>query len=489
MAAAVLLSLFSLLVAGLVAAPAALATDCASEACFDALPVDRSWRGAIDLDDVPNRYQGAGITVASIDTGVTPNVDLGPRLLARVDFTDDHDGLDTLGHGTHIAGLIAGSGVVMESQEGAAPEANLVSVKVAGWDGATDASTVIAALRWVVSNKDRYGIRVVSLAWGTDARSAVEGDPLAAAVERAVDAGLVVVVAAGNRGPGRVTRPGDDASVITVGAADVHGTAAGGDDTIAPFSSFGTIGGDRKPDLLAPGVSLISDRAPGSTVDAAHPGARVGDRLFKGSGTSQAAGIVAGVAARIIEANPGLTPAQVKAALVRSGDRRLAGPAAGAGLIDAWVAVGSVLPFKRSGPLSALPEVTALAATLPVGRSTGLGSLAAARGSAPLVADVDGDGLPDDLAGEVDALGAPWTPLSLREPWTAATWAATAWAPRVAEIAGSAPAPPWTGPSAPLLAWDAAYWGARGLDDAGFDARYWGARYWGARYWGTGAWE
>ena len=181
MAAAVLLSLLSLLGAGLMAAPAALATDCTSEACFDALPVDRSWRGAIDLDDVPNRYQGAGITVASIDTGVTPNVDLGPRLLARVDFTDDHDGLDTLGHGTHIAGLIAGSGVVMESQEGAAPEANLVSVKVAGWDGATDASTVIAALRWVVSNKDRYGIRVVSLAWGTDARSAVEGDPLAAA--------------------------------------------------------------------------------------------------------------------------------------------------------------------------------------------------------------------------------------------------------------------------------------------------------------------
>ena len=250
-----------------------------------------------------------------------------------MDFTDDHDGLDHFGHGTHMAGLIAGDGTTSdEAFEGAAPEANLVSVKVASWDGATDASTVIAALQWVVSNRARYGIRVVNLSWGTDAVQPADVDPLDAAVERAWRAGLVVVVSAGNAGPaaGTVTKPGDDPFVITVGAADT-GRHRGSRRRYRrrllqprPDRRAAT----RKPDLLAPGVSMVSDRAPGSTIDTFRADARLGDALFKGTGTSQAAAVVSGVVARMIEASPGITPDQVKAALMGTAGGRWPAPTA-----------------------------------------------------------------------------------------------------------------------------------------------------------------
>jgi subtilisin family serine protease len=170
--------------------------------CFDALPADSAWASAIKLPDVPNRWKGDGVTVASIDTGRDPERrprrppprprGLHGRPRRARPLRPRH------AHGR----LIAGDGTTSdEAFEGAAPEANLVSVKVASWDGATDASTVIAALQWVVSNRARYGIRVVNLSWGTDGVQPADADPLDAAVERAWRAGLVVVVSAGNAGP------------------------------------------------------------------------------------------------------------------------------------------------------------------------------------------------------------------------------------------------------------------------------------------------
>ncbi len=159
---------------------------------------------------------------------MTPSADLGTRLLARIDLTSEGDGLDHYGHGTHMAGLIAGNGSLAGgAYPGAAPEAGLVSVKVAGWDGATDVSTVIAGLQWAVSNRARYGLRVVNLSYGTDGVQETDRDPLDFAVEQAWRAGLVVVVSAGN-GAGAVSKPGDDPFVITVGAADINGTATVG---------------------------------------------------------------------------------------------------------------------------------------------------------------------------------------------------------------------------------------------------------------------
>ncbi len=464
--------------------PAARAGDYACVAadplCFDRLPRDDTWERAIRLPAVPNWWEGDDVAVASIDTGVYPNRDLGSRLRARLDFTSDGDGIDHFGHGTHIAGLIASDGTSSErAYEGAAPEADIVSLKVAGWDGATDVTTVIAALQWATSNRYKYGIRVVNLSWGTDGAQPADIDPLDAAVERAWRAGLVVVVSAGNTAAS-VTKPGDDPHVITVGAADIGASAANDDDTVAPFSARGP---GAKPDVVAPGVSLISDRARGSTIDLFNPGARVGWSLFKGTGTSQAAAIVSGVAARMLDANPSLTPDQVKAALMKTTGGRLAGEGGGAGLIDAGLAVDSIKPSNEPGSLPSLDGPAPA-------ESTGTGTLDGARGEFAVTGDLDGDGTPEELSGEVDALGAEWDPDAFMETeWTAETWAQSPWAPLVTEVSGSTPAPTTTGSAAPLLAWDPSYWGTHSPQEAGWDARYWGARYWGARYWGTDAWQ
>jgi len=459
-------------------------------ACYDALPPEAAWQRAIGLDRVPNKYQGDGVTVASIDTGVTPTPNLGARLLARVDLTRDRDGIDHFGHGTHMAGVIAGGGVTtLEAFEGSAPETSIVSVKVAGWDGATDVSTVIAALQWVVSNHARFNIRVVNLSWGTDASRGYGVDPLDRAVERAWEAGLVVVVAAGNQGPaaGTISKPADDPYVVTVGAADTNGTADDADDTIAAFSSRGpTADGAGKPDLLAPGVSIVSDRAPGSTIDLFRPAARVGPTMLKGSGTSQAAAVVSGVAARMLDVDPTLTNDEVKGVLTATADRRLAGPGGGAGTVDAFAATTAVTPPKR-GPMPALPVANA-----GLTRSTGAGPLEASRGTLHVVGDLDGDGTADPLTGEVDALGRPWDASAYAaSEWTQATWVASPWARLATELAGAASATAAAapvGPVAPLLAWEPGYWGAASAPDAGFDAKFWTAKFWTAKFW-TGEWQ
>ncbi len=372
--------------------------------CYDGLPPDVTWEGAVRLDQVPGRYKGDDIGVALIDTGVTPSPDLGGRLLGRVDLTSEGDGLDRYGHGTHMAGLIAGNGArAFGTYEGAGPEANLVSVKVAGWDGATDVSSVIAALQWTVANRARYGLRVVNLSYGTDGIQPADRDPLDYAVERAWRAGLAVVVSAGNT-PGVISKPGDDPFVITVGAADVHGTAARDDDTVAPFSGSA----DGKPDLLAPGMSLPSIRAPGSTVDALNPAARVGEWYFKGSGTSQAAAVVSGVIARMLEADPALTPDQLKGILVATAAGTPVGGDAGAGLVDAAAAVARATPVRRG------PPVEPPRANAGVVRSSGLGSIEASRGTDPVYADLDGDGVADPVQGETDVLGRAWDAGRLR---------------------------------------------------------------------------
>lgn len=439
-----------------------------------------TWQGAVRLDQVSDRYRGSGVGVALIDTGVTPSADLGGRLLARVDLTPEGDGIDHYGHGTHMAGLIAGDGTFAGgAAEGAAPAANIVSVKVAGWDGATDVTTVIAGLRWAVANRDRYGLRVINLSYGTDSLQQPDSDPLDYAVERAWAAGLAVVVSAGNDA-GPVSKPGDDPFVITVGAADVHDTVSVADDTVAAFSSVGP----RKPDLVAPGVSLVSLRAPGSTVDVFNETARVGDAYFKGSGTSQATAVVSGVIARMIDGNPALTPDQIKGALIASANGVLTGPGAGAGLVDADQAMSSTNPSKKgkgSGPI--IPR-----ANRGVVASTGLGSIAASRGTEPVVADLDADGVPEPVTGEVDVLGNPWDAAAFAAtPWTAAAFAASPWTPLTTELTAAATLPAAAAP--PRVAWEARHWGATDWVSAGWDAQAWAARHWGARHWGAFGWQ
>jgi len=223
---------------------------------YDSSPPNTVWQRVIGLTKVPAKYKGTGITVALLDTGLTDTPDLGTRVLARVDLTPDHDGFDRFGHGTHMAGIIAGSGAASAGKwTGVAPNANLVSVKVAGADGSTDVSEVIAGLQWVYSHKAQYGIRVLNLSFGTDGIQPYLLDPLDFALEQLWKAGIVVVVAAGNRGPipGTISKPGDDPFVITVGGVDLRNTLGQLDDQVAPFSSLGpTRSGLVSPSTVGP---------------------------------------------------------------------------------------------------------------------------------------------------------------------------------------------------------------------------------------------
>jgi serine protease AprX len=179
-------------------------------------------------------------------------------------------------------------------------------------------------------------IRVLNLAFGAPTDGSYQNDPLALAVEAAWKNGVVVIASAGNGGPGSdgLDSPAYDPYVVAVGAEDTAGTVDKGDDGVAEFSSRGTV--QRSPDLIAPGVGIISLRVPGGFLDEEFPGARVGERLFRGSGTSQAAAVVSGASALILQRRPGLTPDELKAALRVSADP-IAGTTpllAGLGVLD-----------------------------------------------------------------------------------------------------------------------------------------------------------
>ena len=270
---------------------------------------------------------GSGITVALIDSGVVPVPGLnGPgKVINGIDLSfdsqsDDLRYMDTYGHGTHLAGIIAGDNSATGFQ-GMAPGATLLNVKVANHEGAVDVSQVIAAIDWVIQHRNDNGmnVRVITLAYGTDSTQDWKVDPLAAAVERAWRAGIVVVVASGNDGNEHAMRnPAMNPYVIAVGASNSNETAATSDDYAAFFTNCGT--SSRHIDVLAPGRSIISLRNPGSVADVEHPEARIGDDMFLGSGTSQAAAVVAGAVALILDEYPNLTPDEVKGALIDATD-------------------------------------------------------------------------------------------------------------------------------------------------------------------------
>ena len=320
------------------------------------------YRKTVRADDLNTAgYTGRGVTVALIDTGVTGVSDLAGRILP---VTDDVTGVvtacqnmsgestcdDSYGHGTFVAGIIAGNGAASAgAYKGVAPEANILSVKIAGRSGAADVSNVLAAIQWVVNFKDRYGVKVLNLSLGTDSTQSYRVDPMNFAVEKAWQAGITVVVSASNRGPDprTISKPGDDPFVITVGAVDDRGTSATSDDSLPNFSSRGPTAADGlpKPDVTAPGAHVVSLRAPGSAVDQNFPN-YVDGAYRKGSGTSFSAGVVSGAAALIAQANPVATPDRIKYALTSTA-RRVASTdamAVGAGEIDASAAALSAPP-------------------------------------------------------------------------------------------------------------------------------------------------
>jgi serine protease AprX len=303
---------------------------------------------------------GSGIGVAILDSGIAPHPDLAGRIVASVDLTSGLPGeplvapADPGGHGTHVAGLVAGDGTASGGAfTGVAPRANLVDVRVIGSSGATTVSTLIRGMQWVLAHRATYNIRVVNLSAGAPVATSYKTDPLAAAVEVLILAGVTVVVSAGNNGPGdaTITTPGSDPYVVTVGAIDDNATTTLDDDTFPSWSSRGPTPIDlvAKPELVAPGRKMVSLRSPGSTLDVALPDRQVAglDPLapayFRLSGSSMAAPVVSGVVALMLEKNPALTPAQVKHRLKTTVTPLAYGSAmtTGAGLVNAVAAVGS----------------------------------------------------------------------------------------------------------------------------------------------------
>ena len=265
---------------------------------------------------------GSGVGVALIDTGVTPTPGLAAsHVVYSPDFAGDGNVSDEYGHGTFMAGLIAGNGTAgTGAVAGVAPGATLVSVKVAGAAGTTTLGKVLDGISWAVANRNQYNIKVMSISFGADIPVPPAMNPLDAAVEMAWASGITVVAAAGNNGTGNVTSPGDDPWVVTVGAETT---------TAVPVASESWSGSSAsKPDVFAPGQSVISLRDPGSTIDLANPSAEVGSNYFVGSGTSMATALTAGAAAILIVDHHGATPDDIKGALIAASDTpKLAGHA------------------------------------------------------------------------------------------------------------------------------------------------------------------
>ncbi|MCW2967066.1 MAG: hypothetical protein JWM71_838 [Solirubrobacteraceae bacterium] len=286
-------------------------------------------------DDADPAGGGRGVTVAVIDTGIsgalpdfrTSASDATSRVIASAVTNPDATTEDDLyGHGTHVAGLIAGNGALRAAGDplrgqyvGAAPRANLVSVKVSDDQGATSLIDVIYGVQFAVDHKSDYGIRVINLSLNSETAESYTTDPLDAAVESAWLHGIVVVTAAGNRGTDSDAvdyAPGNDPYVITVGAVDDQATKRTSDDQITDWSSRGvTQDGFAKPDVVAPGAHIVGPYAPNSGFGTECPSCIVDGQYFKVGGTSMSTGIVSGIVADLIELHPSWTPDQVKGAL------------------------------------------------------------------------------------------------------------------------------------------------------------------------------
>jgi len=422
-------------------------------------------------------YTGQGVGVALIDSGVTPvdglstqgKVVNGPDLsFESQDPSLEY--LDTFGHGTHMAGIIAGRDTEATSVSssdtthffGMAPDAQIVSVKVADAQGQTDVSQVLAAIDWVVQHQYDNGmnIRVLNLSYGTDSSQSYVLDPLAYAAEQAWDHGIVVVVAAGNQGHNSdgLEDPAIDPYVIAVGASNTDNTMYVRYHQPASFTSEGD--GTRNPDLSAPGVHIPSLRVPGSFIDQQFGAtAAVANRFFLGSGTSQAAAVVSGAAALLLSQHPELTPDQVKA-MLDGNAHSMFGPATlkGSGELN----LGAVLNAPVPNAVQSWPQ------------SNGSGSLEASRGSHHVV-DVNGVA----LTGEQDIFGNAVNTQAL----AAAEQNGTAWSGGVFNGAS------WSGASWSGASWSGASWSGASWSGASWSGASWSGASWSGASWSGASWS
>ncbi len=286
--------------------------------------------------------KGEGVTVAVIDSGVSALKDFqvdptkakpDTRILQRLVFTNGPaNNLDIYGHGTHVAGIVGGSGYLSSGRyAGIAPHVNLVSLRISDDTGKSYESDAVNAMQWVLQNKNTYNIRVVNLSINSATESSYHTSPMSAAAEILWFNGIVVVASAGNTngsgGPKWVNAsPAHDPFIITVGASNEMGTTSPTDDAVTTFSAFGTTqDGFVKPDIIAPGKDIVSVLSNSGGWGSQYPERVVEGDYFRLSGTSMAAPMVAGAAALLLQDEPNLTPDQVKFRLLNGSGRTIAG--------------------------------------------------------------------------------------------------------------------------------------------------------------------
>ena len=387
--------------------------------------------------------------------------------------------LDTFGHGTFMAGIIAGhdpgvrpTATDQTSFMGVAPDARIVSVKVTDARGLTDVSQVIAGIDWVVQHRNDAGlnIRVINLSFGTDSTQSFKVDPLAFAAEVAWRAGIVVVVSAGNNGTAgsQLTMPALDPNLLAVGAADMNGQSSASAASVPSFSSRGN--GIRNPDVLAPGAHVQSLRDPNSYIDTTYGSSgRIDDRFFRGSGTSEAAAYVSGSVAQLLQQRPNLTPDQVKALLVSSANKipYTDSKAQGAGVIDIVDALAKAIPSTSQY----------------FGFSTGTGSLDKSRGSNRLVLngvtlsgerDIFGNAFDSAAMAYGEVTGHTWS----GGVWNGSTWSGSTWS------GGD-----WTGHTWSANDWSGHTWSCDDWATGTWTGSTWSGSTWSGSTWSGAVWS
>ena len=439
-------------------------------------------------------YTGAGVDVALIDTGVAPvdglttpgKIIYGPDLSLESQAPNLRN-LDTNGHGTFMAGLIAGKDSTLtapyasapaSAYRGMAPDARILSLKVGVADGGTDVTQVIAAIDWVVQHRTDNGlnIRVINLSYGTNSLQASTVDPLSYAVEQAWKQGIVVVAAAGNTGyqkgqgaPG-LADPAYNSYVIGVGGYDSMGTVAVKDDEMGAYSA-GSNGSCKckEPDFLAIGSHLQGLRVTNGYIDVTHPEGLLGTRYFRGSGTSEAAAITSGTIALILQKYPALTPDQVKNFIAANGQKvhGTSSKPQGGGEID----------------LAALATRTPASYTQQFTNGTGTGTIEAARGTDHLILDdtvltgerdIFGDAVNTAGLAAAEAAGTSWSGGTWNgRSWSGSDWSGTSWSGRS-----------WSGND-----WSGTAWSGRSWSGTSWSGRSWSGRSWSGGSWATGSWD
>jgi serine protease AprX len=464
-------------------------------------------------DKLGRSVTGQGVGVAVIDSGISQvaglnaagKVTYGPDL--SIEGNGSLADQDTFGHGTFMAGIIAGRGATNQSSDlasapanvqlGVAPDAKLLAMKVATTDGSADVSQVIAALDWVTQHPvlpDGTRVRVINLSYGTDSTQDYRKDPLAAAAENAWQHGIVVVSSVGNEGAvGRVTAPASDPYLLAVGSADSGDRLDGWAHDHTKAAAYSNVGSaSRHADVLVPGTSLVSLRNTGSYIDQTHPEGLVsGDtsgRLFRGSGTSQAAAVLSGAVADLLQAYPTLTPDQVKYVLTSTAETVNGASlnAAGDGTIRLGAAFDAANHLLGTDGTATTMRAAAVQA---FPRSTGQGSLDAARGGSVLV-DADGN----DLTGEVDVQGnawdaaAWWNATSTLTSWSGGKWLGTTWTGDAWSTDGGLSSARWSSARWSSARWSSADWSSARWSSARWSSARWSSARWSSARWSSNDW-